>query len=150
MKNNLERTIELKECLELAGISLLFVDDDAVNRLLAGRILSKFGAQVECRGSYCDAVKFLRDDSKKADVVLLDRNLSNDKFSGIDLAKLIKQKNENMPIIMITGRTELSEEEKKLFVAVMDKPFGMDDLVQTIRNCTKKEIENKRTDFPES
>jgi len=107
---------------------LLYVDDNPKSRRLLTTILEQHGFTVMAAGDSLDEVR--RCGEARFDLVLLDYEMPP--ISGSDLAREIKCKHPDVPIVMISGRTRVPEEEL-IFVDVYFGPnTALDDLVATM------------------
>ncbi|HEX2439948.1 MAG TPA: response regulator [Methylomirabilota bacterium] len=102
---------------------LLVVDDeqellDILRQHFAGRY------EVDTAASGAAAVeRFIR---QRPDVVFLDVNMPG--TSGVEVLKLIKQADETIPVIMVTGNTEIPVAEQCLRLGAFSyvpKPFNL-------------------------
>ena len=97
---------------------ILVIDDDEDCRLLTKRRLALDGDLVEVVESGEAALDKLKEGS--FDLVITDRTMPG--MSGDELAKAVKKKFPNVPVIMLTGSAE-----EMVFNA--DHPGGVDELV---------------------
>jgi CheY-like chemotaxis protein len=108
--------------------TLLYVDDNPKSRRLLTAILEQHGFTVMAAGDSLDEIR--RCGEARFDVVLLDYEMPP--ISGSDLAREIKCKHPDVPIVMICGRTAVPKQE----LTFVDVHFGpnatLDDLVETM------------------
>jgi CheY-like chemotaxis protein len=123
--------------------AILFVDDHEVLARLSCEILEMQGYRAEYAYNANDALaKFDRD---KFDIVVTDYKMEG--MNGLELAKLIRQKSPEVPVIIVTGYApvELSDgevdgwlEKHDLFPALLDKIksiLGEKDPEETLKSA---------------
>src|SRR5271168_331195 len=96
--------------------TIFYVDDSEKSRLLLANILREIGFDVIAVGDPIDALDLLK--IATFDVVLLDYQMP--KMNGAQLAKTIKGIFPGAPIVMISGHTNLPQEE----LLYVDEYFG--------------------------
>jgi CheY-like chemotaxis protein len=115
----------------LLGISLLLVEDNPVNVLVAQTILENSGAIVDVATNGLEALETL--DSSKHQLVLMD--LQMPVMDGYEATLLLRKRGETLPIIALTAGT-LKEIESEAYAAgltdLVVKPFHPDDLNRVI------------------
>ena len=112
---------------------LLVVDDDEFMRRLLKQLLTGAQYDVEAVGTAVDAQRFLN--SNRPDLILMDFLLPDS--NGILLTRELKgsQINVDIPVIMLTGRTEkhvIVESRKAGAVDFVAKPFNRDILLKKV------------------
>lgn len=112
---------------------LLVVDDDEFMRRLLKQVLTGAQYDVEAVGTAVDAQRFLN--SNRPDLILMDFLLPDS--NGILLTRELKgsQINVDIPVIMLTGRTEkhvIVESRKAGAVDFVAKPFNRDILLKKV------------------
>ncbi|MCW8827035.1 MAG: ATP-binding protein [Gammaproteobacteria bacterium] len=132
-------------------LSILLVDDDAINRLAASMLLKQAGHLVEMAADGMDAIEKLKTGSY--DAVLMDIHMPM--MDGVEATKLIRadttQKNCHIPIIGVTA--SVMSDERKLYLeigmdAVVEKPIISENLLQTIWNTLDQQQAQKRDHQP--
>ncbi len=125
------------ESLDLPGIKLLLVEDDAFNQLLMSEILKVREIEFDIVNDGLEAVNAFKEN--KYDVILMDENMPN--MNGIEATKEIlkieKEKNLlHTPIIALTANA-LKDDRKKFLEAGMDeyltKPLKQNTLTQVLK-----------------
>lgn len=113
--------------------SLLIVDDDEGTLKELSRILNNHtNFEILCKSTPSEALKLL--EGKKIDMALLDLKLPE--MSGLDLVSLLKNKNEDILITIMTG---YGEEETPTVakesgvVDFIEKPLNLQYLLATLR-----------------
>ncbi len=136
-------------------ITVLLVEDNEGDILLARRMLANYSQLVECVvesvQSLSEAVKYLSSD-KKCDVILLDMGLPDS--SGIETVQRVRQANQYIPIVVLTG---FDDEETGLLTIkngatdylVKDR-LSKDILIRTLnfaleRKHAEEEVRNTKT-----
>jgi CheY-like chemotaxis protein len=105
--------------------AILFVDDHEVLARLSCEILQMQGYRAEYAYNASDALaKF---DTQKFDMLVTDYRMEG--MNGLELAKLVRQKAPEVPVIMVTGYPPVEDcgevdawlEKQSLFPALLDK-----------------------------
>lgn len=105
--------------------AILFVDDHEVLARLSCEILQMQGYHADYCFNGSDAVaKF---DREKFDLVVTDYHMEG--MNGVELAKAIRKKTPDVPVIIVTGFADIEEcdavsawmEKQDLFPALLDK-----------------------------
>ncbi len=122
--------------------AILFVDDHEVLARLSCEILEMQGYRAEYAYNANDALaKFERE---KFDMLVTDYRMEG--MNGLELARLIRQKSPEVPVIIVTGyapeegREEVNAwlEKQDLFPALLDKIklfLGENDPQETLRSA---------------
>ncbi len=120
------------------------VDDDAVNRRMAGHFLSKAGMRVsalESGQAFLDHVM----ESPKPDLILLDVRMPDmDGFETLERYRQWEkeQGSDETPVIFLTADEDTERENRGLKAGASDyihKPFDPEILVKRIRNVLEKQ-----------
>ncbi|MHC0041867.1 ATP-binding protein [Vibrio campbellii] len=108
----------------------LVVDDVEFNREVLGHHLSEIGVQFKSAVDGVDALNIL--ETERFDVILTDVSMPN--MDGVELAKQCKQKYANLPIIAVTARATVQEEEmmSHYFDNYITKPIDKTMLVTAL------------------
>ncbi len=82
--------------------------------------------------SYREAVKFARNTSGNIDVAIVDGAIDNNKEVGMELAAILRSKNPDARIIILTGFSELTERAMldRYRIDFKEKPAGVLDIVK--------------------
>jgi signal transduction histidine kinase/DNA-binding response OmpR family regulator/HPt (histidine-containing phosphotransfer) domain-containing protein len=132
-------TQEVIESLE--GISVLVVEDNAVNQLLVKKVLQKFGCKTDVASNGVRAIESLR--TGRYDIVLMDIQMPE--MDGFEATQYIRTKLPppvcNIPIIAMTAHSFVPEVEKTKKVGMTDyiiKPFRQEVLFEVLcKNVVK-------------
>ncbi|MCK5219969.1 MAG: response regulator transcription factor [Candidatus Aminicenantes bacterium] len=107
------------------------VEDDELISSMVVLNLEKYGCKVS---SYSEGERFLAEMRvNNFDLLVLDIMLPG--MSGIDLLKNIRRKNINIPVLMITAKTDLQSKISSLNIGADDyiqKPFSMEELLARV------------------
>ncbi len=80
------------------------------------------------------------------DLILLDVNLP--KMNGYEICKSIREENAKVPILFLTGMSEVEEKVKGLNLGgddYMTKPFSFDELMARVRAMIRRQEEQKKS-----
>jgi len=143
-RHRLKRTQEpntnhlLRNRMERNRKRILVVDDDMFIREVLSRVLSIMGLEVAVAGSGSEGLNLFLMNS--FDLVLTDLQMPG--LDGFDLADHIKEESPETPVVLLTGQEKLTIMDKiegSCVDAVMFKPFELEDVTKTVKNC----LENK-------
>src|SRR5665213_3418576 len=118
--------------------TILVVDDDAIERKLLQTLLGKVGGYhvvtaEDGASAIAQAAKF------ELQTVILDMNLPD--MNGLDILQKLKTSYPQLPIIMVTGVTDLQTAVKAIQQGAhnyLTKPFQNDQLLITVQNAVEK------------
>jgi signal transduction histidine kinase/DNA-binding response OmpR family regulator len=124
--------------VELRGLHVLCVDDDATNRSLLGNLLSTWGMQATCVDNGPEALHLLQTaqrEHKAYRLVLLDHRLAS--RDGMDIARAIQADPalRHIKLIMLTSfgnRDHAAEAEEVGIAAYLTKPICQSQLYNSI------------------
>ena len=130
--------------------TILVVEDEPAIQELISYGLRKAGHETFCAGDAEQAMKIVND--VLPDLVLLDWMLPG--MSGIEFAKMLRQvpRTKNIPIIMLTARTEEIDKISGLEVGADDyitKPFSPRELVARIKAVLRRRSPEAADDIVE-
>lgn len=126
--------------ISLAGLRVLLVDDDAINRLAGQRMLERKGCEVLLANDGHDALSRLNTES--VDLVLMDVHMPN--LDGIEATRRIRDSGlAKLPIIGLTASV-MKEEQQHYLDAGMDdvvaKPVEAMELMRSIANLLELQV----------
>ncbi|MCH7818713.1 MAG: PAS domain S-box protein [Candidatus Marinimicrobia bacterium] len=130
-----------EKSFELVGgdESILVVDDEARQRVMAERVLSSLGYNVTTVANKNETLNYLK--SNDVDLVILDMVMENEN-EGLEIFKKIKEIKPNQKAIIVSGfsESEYVKEAKKVGVGkYIKKPYTM----KTLGNAVRKELNRK-------
>jgi len=117
----------------LSGITFLLVDDNAMNILVARKILELWGASVDVATNGLEAIELV--DPKKHSIILMDLNMPV--MDGYDSSKEIRAKGIKLPIIALTASLpkDVAKKVKESGIdEIIVKPYLPDELYRTIKS----------------
>ena len=122
--------------IELKGLRVLLVDDDAINRLAGRRMLEQAGCDVLLANDGKDALKRLSD--QQVDLVLMDIHMPN--LDGVEATRRIRENRsdsgKHLPVIGLTASV-MKDEQQRYLDAGMDgvvaKPVEIGVLTRAIQ-----------------
>jgi two-component system response regulator HydG len=121
---------------------ILVIDDDRDMCLLLKRFLSKHGFEIEDANTAKKALELL--ETTEYDLVLCDFRLDN--MDGKTMLVKIKEKYPHMPVIIITGYSDIKIAVEVMKLGAFDyitKPLFPDEIILTIRKALdKSEVKN--------
>ena len=123
---------------ETRPMRVLVAEDNATNRLVAGKVLSNWGAQVQFANNGVEAVRAYLDDTQNIDLILMDCEMPD--MDGYAATRKIRGSGDSgaaVPIIALTAHA-LPEYRAKAVAAGMDeyvtKPLQRSQLLHAIES----------------
>jgi PAS domain S-box-containing protein len=127
--------------LSLQGMQVLVVDDVAVNRLIASKLLQSLGMRTVEAADGQQAVQMLIEQGLQVDLVLMDLQMPF--MGGLAATRLIRASGQTrlaeLPIVALTGNVEAAEREQALAAGMNDfltKPLQMAKLKAALARAT--------------
>lgn len=123
---------------------IIFVEDEASVRAFAVRALGKKGYDVKGFDCAEAALEYLEKDDN-FDMMITDMVMPG--MSGIELAKIVKDKIKGIKIILASGYAEeiaKGELSENSFISFMAKPFSLGDLNQKVFEVISKDGEHEK------
>jgi len=119
----------------LAGRLLLLVEDNAINQMVARRILESAGATVEVAGSGLEALATLEAPGKRFDAVLMDIQIPG--MDGYETTRRLRERHRAtaLPVIAMTANALPSDRERCLAAGMNDhigKPLDVARMMEVI------------------
>lgn len=115
------------------GRRVLVVEDNDDVAALVCEMLATLGFEAERVANAQDAISRLARD-RNFDLVLSDIVMPGG-MSGLELARVIQQKNPGLPLVLVTGYSEALKDGQRLEnVPVLHKPYSLKDLGATLRD----------------
>ena len=121
------------------AIEILIVDDNADIRNILNELIIDAGYKTRLAANYNQALSEI--DKKMPDVAILDVKLDKGDNDGIELLSHIKSKNQDVPVIIITGHANVEMAVNSLKQGAfefIEKPFDQTRLL----NFIKRAVEN--------
>jgi two-component system, NtrC family, response regulator PilR len=114
-------------------MKILVVDDEELVRWFLERALRKGGHEVLTASNISDASKRLETD--RIDIVILDLRMSDG--SGIELIRKMEKNKQYTKVVVCSAfiTPELEQEFRKKKIAILKKPFKLDELNRTVQQC---------------
>jgi two-component system response regulator MprA len=116
----------------------LIVDDERSVRDALSRALRSEGYQVQVAASGGDALGLLAEQSP--DVIVLDVGMAG--LDGLETCRLIRAKGDDVPILMLTARSGVSDRVSGLDAGADDylvKPFALEELLARLRAMLRRQ-----------
>lgn len=113
---------------------VLLVDDDASVLRATAQLLERAGFAVTAVGDGASALRAL--DEHRHSVVVSD--IMMDGMSGLELLRLIKERDADLPVVMITGGPSLATAIEAMHAGAhryLLKPVALDELVETVNRA---------------
>lgn len=126
---------------------ILIIDDNSEIRNILQEIISDSGYKTRLAANYNQALSEI--DKKLPDVAIIDVKLDKSDNDGIELLNHIKNKNKDIPVIIISGHANIEMAVKSLKSGAFEfiqKPFDKNRLVNFVKRATeniKLKNENK-------
>jgi two-component system, OmpR family, KDP operon response regulator KdpE len=124
--------------MSAAPAKALVIDDErAIRKLLRMGLITQ-GYEILEASDGKTALELL---AQAPDVVVLDLGLPD--MKGLDLLKAIRIRNESVPIVVLSSRSDEAGKVEALDLGADDyvtKPFGMDELLARLRNAVRHQL----------
>jgi two-component system, NtrC family, nitrogen regulation response regulator NtrX len=127
---------------------ILVIDDNADIRFLICKILQDNGYSIRSAANYDQAIKEIN--KNLPDLAIVDIKLDKGDRDGIDLLKLLVNKNKSLPVIMISGHANVQVAVEAIRLGAyefVEKPFSSEKLLNYVKRALevtsiKKEKDN--------
>jgi len=122
-----------------APLRVLVVDDEPPIRKLMRVGLSTQGYQVIDAANGKAALALLE---QKPDLIILDLGLPD--MQGLDLLRMLRERDENVPIVVLSSRGDESAKVQALDIGADDyvtKPFSMNEFLARIRTALRHRLQ---------
>lgn len=123
----------LKNDTEKSSKHILIIDDEESITIYLNELLQRHGYKVTALNDSELALTYFEKHHENIDLVVTDQTMPN--ITGIDVAVKMLSLSKDMPIILNTGHSEQTDEQKALNLnirAYMKKPVRADELLHTI------------------
>jgi CheY-like chemotaxis protein len=117
--------------LDLAGLHVVVLDDDAAIREILGLFLEGGGARVSSVTTVAEAMTAVNAD--RPDAVISDISMPDE--DGYDLVRQLRAFGHSIPVLALTAHAYLEEQRRTLsagFHAHLTKPVDMKELVDAV------------------
>jgi signal transduction histidine kinase/CheY-like chemotaxis protein len=115
---------------------VLVIDDQIAVAQTVSKMLNSIGHEAVYVTNDSEALELFN--REKFDFVLCDLAMQN--LSGVQMAKIFKKINNNVPFILMTGWLgKLKSEDLRNVDRVIQKPFSIDEINEVLCNTAKKE-----------
>ncbi len=124
--------LETEDYPKLKG-RVLFVDNAQTNVVLGKILLDKLGCEVVGLRSSQKALDIFRKDPDSFDLVIADQTMPH--LTGYELSKLLLDVRPDLPIIMITGHSDIVDEQKAKAIGIREflmKPLNLATLAKAL------------------
>ncbi|MEE8295884.1 MAG: sigma-54 dependent transcriptional regulator [Sphingomonadales bacterium] len=122
------------------ALDILIVDDEQDIRELIGGILNDEGYSTRLAAESETALAEV--ESRLPSLVILDIWLRNSKRDGLEILKILKNRNKNLPVVMISGHGNIETAVAAIKLGAYDyieKPFQTDKLLHLVNRATETE-----------
>lgn len=113
---------------------ILLVDDEEMLVMMQKTVLKRLGYHVTAESSSLEALATFQNDPEAFDLVITDQTMPD--ITGMEFSRRILQIRPEMPIILCTGYSNISSEEKAKSIGIKGfalKPLTMKDIAETVR-----------------
>ncbi len=128
---------------------ILIIDDNADIRNIINDLIIEAGYKTRLAANYNQALNEI--DKKLPDVAIIDVKLDKGDNDGLELLSHIKNKNKNIPVIIITGHANVEMAIKALKAGAfefIEKPFNQERLLNFINRAVENiNLKNKNKEF---
>ena len=117
---------------------ILIIDDNADIRNILNDLISDAGYKTRVAANYNQALKEI--DKKLPEVAIIDVKLDKGDNDGIELLSHIKQKNKDIPVIIISGHANIEMAVKSLKSGAFEfiqKPFDRERLMNFVKRASE-------------
>ena len=115
---------------------ILVIDDNADIRFLICNILQESGYSIRSAANYEQAITEIN--IKLPNLAIVDIKLDKGDRDGIDLLKLLMNKDKSLPVIMISGHANVQVAVEAIRMGAyefLEKPFSSEKLLNYVRRA---------------
>jgi DNA-binding response OmpR family regulator len=127
--------------------TILIVDDEDIIRYALQKKLSRIGYNVISLEKAEDVLYLIKNGEQKIDLIITDIKLR--KMDGIELLRRIKNLEEPIPVMIITGHGNVEDAIRALRFGAIDfirKPFDINEIASSVRSIFRSRHEKEMTD----
>lgn len=120
------------------GLTIDIVEDDDAVRDSVGALLESYGYSVS---QYASAAQYLQSGKGHGVCVVVDQHMPG--MTGLELLETLRGRGDNVPAIMLTGRSDPQMEPRMVRAKVsrlLHKPVDDSELVRAIEDVSKETI----------
>jgi two-component system NtrC family sensor kinase len=117
------------------GMSVLVVEDNVEVGTFAADALTELGYTTTLVGSAMDALAALNKDGGRFDVVFSDVVMPG--MSGIDLAKEIRRRHFDLPVVLTSGYSQMLSEHGSDGFELLQKPYSIEQLSRVLHKVDR-------------
>ena len=123
---------------DFRGLTLLLVDDSAMNRTLGRQMIESNGGRCLLAENGLEAIHLLRTEDESIDCILMDIQMPV--MDGVEATKRIRMNSDwrCIPIFAVTANVQEAEKTEYLLAGAVDvvgKPFKLDDIASAVHNA---------------
>ncbi|MDA8537965.1 sigma-54 dependent transcriptional regulator [Candidatus Pelagibacter bacterium] len=128
---------------------ILIIDDNADIRNIINDLIIDAGYKTRLAANYNQALNEI--DKKLPDVAIIDVKLDKGDNDGLELLSHVKNKDKNIPVIIITGHANVEMAVKALKAGAfefIEKPFNQERLLNFVNRAVENiDLKNKNKEF---
>jgi PAS domain S-box-containing protein len=127
---------------------VLYLDDEELLVTLGEALLRRIGYSVSAFSSVRDALTAIRADPQRFDAVVTDTDMPG--MSGIDLALEVARLRPDLPVVLVSGRSDRSNDELAALGIHhhLDKPFGARELADVLNRALSSRAVSASSQLP--
>lgn len=110
--------IAVTQIPDMRGVSILLVEDNALNQEVASMMLDATGASVYVANNGKEGVEMFREHPHKFDLILMDLQMPI--MGGYEATRAIREQNKDIPIIALTAAAMVEDKQKALEAGMND------------------------------
>ena len=113
------------------------VDDEALVRRFAVRVLEEQGFRVSEAGDGAEALRLLLEEAPDVDAVVSD--IVMPRLNGVELMQILSSTHPQLPVLLMSGYASGELEGMGIAApcAILPKPFAPERLVEELRRCLR-------------
>ncbi len=123
------------------GKLAVLIDDEDMSLLLLQKMFEKLNFETQAFESSNEALKWISENHSKIDIIVTDQNMPE--ITGIQLAEKLGEEKIVIPIVLNTGDTNYSKNEKLPIniKATISKPITLEQLKRKVGFCLQNSVE---------
>lgn len=144
-----EKSSLKNQLVSLRGSNILLVEDNLINQDIVLGLLENTDINIDLAQNGQEAVNLIFENPKKYELILMDIQMPV--MDGLEASKIIRQKDEKIPIIALSANamTEDKEESKNVKITEhLDKPINVNKLYNILlKYISKKDLEFRKVNI---